>query len=149
MVRFGYGCDGLGVSNLTLVSCAAKTINFNVKRKVSMRIRGYMLYPLLSSILPLFLFSCGSDRVNLEFKTSKQIYVDDSKTDPDKLNRELEYDLREAEKQRVQKQRAAEAAAKSKAEAEQKARMDQGGQERGTEEETMRANETETPIPQQ
>ena len=114
-----------------------------------MRIRGYMLYPLLSIILPLFLFSCGSDRVNLEFKTSKQIYVDDSKTDPDKLNRELEYDLREAEKQRVQKQRAAEAAAKSKAEAEQKARMDQGGQERGTEEETMRANETETPIPQQ
>lgn len=114
-----------------------------------MRIHGYMLYPLLSSILLLFLFGCGSDRVNLEFKTSKQIYIDDSKTDPDKLNRELEYDVREAEKQRVQKQRAAEAAAKSKAEAEQKARMSQGGQERGTEEETMRANETETPIPQQ
>ena len=47
MVRFGCGCDGLGVSNLTLVSCAAKTINFNVKRKVSMRIRGYMLYPII------------------------------------------------------------------------------------------------------
>ncbi|MBE7444182.1 MAG: hypothetical protein HS132_02615 [Planctomycetia bacterium] len=114
-----------------------------------MRIRGYMIYPLLSSILLLFLFSCGSDRVNLEFKTSKQIYTDDSKTDTDKLNRELEYDLREAEKQRMQKRRAAEAAAKSKAEAEQKARMSQGLQERGTEEETIQENKTETPAPQQ
>ena len=67
---------------------------------------------------------CGSDRVNIEFKTPPQLYSDDSKTDPDKLNRELEYDLREAEKKRRQKEREAEAA-KAKAEAEQKARESQ------------------------
>ena len=50
------------------------------------------------TIFPMLLLSCGSDRVSIEFKTPRQIYVDDSKTDPDKLNKELEYDLREAEK---------------------------------------------------
>ncbi|HLG29348.1 MAG TPA: hypothetical protein VI387_03985, partial [Candidatus Brocadiales bacterium] len=55
------------------------------------------------TVFPMLLLSCGSDRVNIEFKTPRQIYVDDSKTDPDKLNKELEYDLREAEKKRRQK----------------------------------------------
>ncbi|MEK6621865.1 MAG: hypothetical protein AABZ13_05235 [Planctomycetota bacterium] len=76
------------------------------------------------SALTWLLIGCGSDRVNIEFKTPPQLYSDDSKTDPDKLNRELEYDLREAEKKRRQKEREAEAA-KAKAEADQKAR---GGQ---------------------
>ena len=68
------------------------------------------------TIFPMLLLSCGSDRVNVEFKTSRQIYVDDSKTDPDKLNKELEYDLREAEKKRRQKQREAETVTKAKSE---------------------------------
>ena len=88
------------------------------------------------TILPMLLLSCGSDRVNIEFKTSRQIYVDDSKTDPDKLNKELEYDLREAEKKRRQKQREAEAAAKAKTEVEQKAKPGQKVQEQTSEEET-------------
>ena len=66
------------------------------------------------TIFPMLLLSCGSDRVSIEFKTPRQIYVDDSKTDPDKLNKELEYDLREAEKKRLQKQREAEAEQKAK-----------------------------------
>ena len=76
------------------------------------------------SALTWLLIGCGSDRVNIEFKTPPQLYSDDSKTDPDKLNRELEYDLREAEKKRRQKERDAEAA-KAEAEAEQKARGSQ------------------------
>ena len=88
------------------------------------------------TILPILLLSCGGDRVNIEFKTSRQIYVDDSKTDPDKLNKELEYDLREAEKKRRQKQREAEAATKAKTEAEQKAKTGQKVQEQTSEEET-------------
>ena len=76
------------------------------------------------SALTWLLIGCGSDRVNIEFKTPPQLYSDDSKTDPDKLNRELEYDLREAEKKGRQKERDAEAA-KAKAEAEQKARGSQ------------------------
>src|SRR3972149_2870853 len=93
------------------------------------------------TIFPMFLLSCGSDRVNVEFKTSRQIYVDDSKTDPDKLNKELEYDLREAEKKRRQKQREAETAAKAKTE--QKAKEGQKVQEQTSEEETTPSEETE------
>ncbi|MFN3531745.1 MAG: hypothetical protein ACK41Q_04410 [Candidatus Brocadia sp.] len=111
-----------------------------------MQISGYLL--LLLSGIPLLLFGCGSDRVNIEFKTSRQIYVDDTKTDPDKLNKELEYDIREAEKKRLQKQREAEAAAKAKAEAERKAMSVQEGQEQ-TNEETMKLQDTEQQPPQQ
>ena len=93
------------------------------------------------TIFPMLLLSCGSDRVNVEFKTSRQIYVDDSKTDPDKLNKELEYDLREAEKKRRQKQREAETAAKAKSE--QKAKEGQQVQEQISEEETTPSEETE------
>ena len=93
------------------------------------------------TIFPMLLLSCGSDRVNVEFKTSRQIYVDDSKTDPDKLNKELEYDLREAEKKRRQKQREAETA--TKAESEQKAKEGQKVQEQTSEEETTPSEETE------
>jgi sensor histidine kinase YesM len=97
------------------------------------------------TIFPMLLLSCGSDRVNIEFKTPRQIYVDDSKTDPDKLNKELEYDLREAEKKRRQKQREAEAAAKAKTEAEQKAKS---GQSIPAEEETAQSEEVEQPTQQ-
>lgn len=113
-----------------------------------MHIGGYLLYILLSSI-PLLLLSCGSDRVNIEFRTSRQIYVDDTKTDPDKLNKELEYEIREAEKKRLQKQRAAEEAAKAKAEAERKAKSGQGEPEQTNEEETILLQETEQQSPPQ
>ena len=93
------------------------------------------------TILPMLLLSCGSDRVNIEFKTSRQIYVDDSKTDPDKLNKELEYDLREAEKKRRQKEREAETAAKAKTE--QKAKESPQVQEQTSEEETTPSEEAE------
>ena len=93
------------------------------------------------TIFPMFLLSCGSDRVNVEFKTSRQIYVDDSKTDPDKLNKELEYDLREAEKKRRQKEREAETAAKAKTE--QKAKESPQVQEQTSEEETTPSEEAE------
>ncbi len=90
-----------------------------------MRIQSYGLKTFVAmSALTWPLIGCGSDRVNIEFKTPPQFYSDDSKTDPDKLNRELEYDLREAEKKRRQKEREAEAA-KAKADAEQKARGSQ------------------------
>ncbi|MBF8278078.1 MAG: hypothetical protein HW390_3151 [Candidatus Brocadiaceae bacterium] len=90
-----------------------------------MRTQSYGLKTFVTmSTLTWLLIGCGSDRVNIEFKTPPQLYSDDSKTDPDKLNRELEYDLREAEKKRRQKERDAEAA-KAKAEAEQKARGSQ------------------------
>lgn len=92
------------------------------------------------TVFPMLLLSCGSDRVNVEFKTSRQIYVDDSKTDPDKLNKELEYDLREAEKKRRQKQREAETATKAKSE--QKAKEGQKVQEQTFE-------ETEQSTPQE
>lgn len=99
------------------------------------------------TVFPMLLLSCGSDRVNVEFKTSRQIYVDDSKTDPDKLNKELEYDLREAEKKRRQKQREAETATKAKSE--QKAKEGQKAQEQTSEEETTPLEETEQSTPQQ
>jgi len=99
------------------------------------------------TIFPMLLLSCGSDRVNVEFKTSRQIYVDDSKTDPDKLNKELEYDLREAEKKRRQKQREAETA--TKAQSEQKAKEGQKVQEQISDEETTPSEETELSTPQQ
>ncbi len=110
-----------------------------------MHIHKYMaeILFLVSSIFPLLLLSCGSDRVYIEFKTSRQIYVDDTKTDPEKLNKELEYDIREAEKKRIQKERAAEAEAKAKAEAELKGKEAQGEQERVTEEESPQTNEAE------
>ena len=101
------------------------------------------------TIFPMLLLSCGSDRVNVEFKTSRQIYVDDSKTDPDKLNKELEYDLREAEKKRRQKQRETETAAKAKTEAEQKAKEGQKVQEQISDEETTPSEETEQQTPKQ
>lgn len=69
--------------------------------------------------------------------------MDDAKTDPDKLNRELEYDLREVEKQRLQKKHAAEA--KAKAEAERKAELQQGAQKP---EETTQATGAEPPVSQ-
>lgn len=100
------------------------------------------------TILPLSLLSCGSDRVNIEFKTSREIFVDDSKTDPDKLNKELEYDLREAEKKRRQKQHAAEAAAKARTEAEQKTKAGQNTQEQTVEDETTQPEEAEPPTQQ-
>ena len=99
------------------------------------------------TILPMLLLSCGSDRVNIEFKTSRQIYVDDSKTDPDKLNKELEYDLREAEKKRRQKQRESEAAAKAKEDAEQKTEPEQKVQEQTAEDETEQSQEAEQSTP--
>ena len=99
------------------------------------------------TVFPMLLLSCGSDRVNVEFKTSRQIYVDDSKTDPDKLNKELEYDLRESEKKRRQKQREAETATKAKSE--QKAKEGQKVQEQTSEEETTPSEETEQSTPQQ
>ena len=100
------------------------------------------------TILPMLLLSCGSDRVNIEFKTSRQIYVDDSKTDPDKLNKELEYDLREAEKKRRQKQREEEAAAKAKAESERKVKESQQVQKQTSEEEITETEETDQPTRQ-
>ncbi len=96
------------------------------------------------TIFPMLFLSCGSDRVNVEFKTSRQIYVDDSKTDPDKLNKELEYDLREAEKKRRQKQREAEAAAKAKEEAERKTEPEQKVQEQ---DETAQSQEAKQSTP--
>ena len=93
------------------------------------------------TIFPMLLLSCGSDRVNIEFKTPRQIYVDDSKTDPDKLNKELEYDLREAEKKRLQKQR--------EAEAEQKAKKGQQVQEQAYEEERTPSKGVQQPTQQQ
>ena len=99
------------------------------------------------TILPMSLLSCGSDRVSIEFKTPRQIYVDDSKTDPDKLNKELEYDLREAEKKRRQKQREAEAAAKAKEEAERKTEPEQKVQEQTAEDETAQSQEAKQSTP--
>ena len=93
------------------------------------------------TIFPMLLLSCGSDRVSIEFKTPRQIYVDDSKTDPDKLNKELEYDLREAEKKRLQKQR--------EAEAEQKAKKGQQVQEQAYEEERTPSKGVQQPTQQQ
>ena len=93
------------------------------------------------TIFPMLLLSCGSDRVSIEFKTPRQIYVDDSKTDPDKLNKELEYDLREAEKKRLQKQR--------EAETEQKAKKGQQVQEQAYEEERTPSKGVQQPTQQQ
>ena len=117
------------------------------ERRGALPIHRYMLSFFFSSISLLFVFGCGSDRVNIEFQSSREIYTDDEKTDPDKLNRELEYDIKEAEKQRLQKQRAAEAKAKekAKAEAERNAELQQGVQEP---EETIQATETEPSISQ-
>ena len=99
------------------------------------------------TIFPMLLLSCGSDRVNIEFKTPRQIYVDDSKTDPDKLNKELEYDIREAEKKRREKQRETEAAVKAKTE--QKAKEGQKVQEQTSEEETTPSEEANQQTPKQ
>lgn len=115
-----------------------------------MYINGSILQILtISSILPLSILSCGSDRVFIEFKTPREIYVDDSKTDPDMLNKELEYDIREAEKKRRQKEREAEAATKAKAEAEQKAKEGKTVEEQTTEGETTQPEEAEQSTPQQ
>ena len=53
-----------------------------------MRTHSYVPKTLVTmSALTWLLIGCGSDRVNIEFKTPQQLYSDDSKTDPDKLNR--------------------------------------------------------------
>lgn len=96
----------------------------------------YLRVLFLSSISLPFFLGCGTDRVDIEFQSSRGIYIDDSKTDPDKLNRELEYDLKEAERQRLQKQRAAEAEAKAKAEAKRKAEAQQENLKSEAEKET-------------
>ncbi|MEK7291427.1 MAG: hypothetical protein AAB013_05870 [Planctomycetota bacterium] len=98
-----------------------------------MQVNGHILKILPISILSLSVLSCGGNRVNIEFKTPREIYVDDSKTEPDKLNKELEYDLRESEKKRRQKERESEIAAKSKTKAEQKAGAEQKSSEQTTE----------------
>ena len=116
------------------------------KRTVAVHIHRYLRSLFLSGIPLLFLIGCGTDRVNIEFQSSREIYIDDTKTDPDKLNRELEYDLREAEKQRLQKQRAAEAEAKENAEAKRKTAALQGDQESAPEKETNRATEAESNL---
>ncbi len=108
-----------------------------------MRFCKQLILLIVSSILPLTILSCGGNRVNVEFKTSPQIYVDDSRTDPDQLNRELEYDLRETEKKRRQKQQAAETAAKAKTEAERNARVEQKLLEQTTKEEISKPENTE------
>lgn len=113
------------------------------KRTVTVHIHRYLRPLFLSGIPLLFLIGCGTDRVNIEFQSSREIYIDDTKTDPDKLNRELEYDLREAERQRLQKQRAAEAEAKENAEAKRKAAALQGDQESAPEKETNGTTEAE------
>src|SRR3990172_5232749 len=112
-----------------------------------MRICKLLILMTVCSMLPLTILSCGGNRVNVEFKTSRQIYVDDSKTDPDQLNRELEYDLREAEKKRRLKQREAEADAKAKEEAEQKTEPKQKAQEQTAEDETAQSQEAEQSTP--
>ncbi|MFO0793474.1 MAG: hypothetical protein U0586_05360 [Candidatus Brocadiaceae bacterium] len=111
-----------------------------------MHIHGFIPQVLFSgSILSCILLGCGSDRVNLEFRTPRDIYVDDTKTDPDRLNRELEYDLREAEKKRRQKERET-ADAKAKAEAEKKAKETK---ELPAEEEAIQPEQAGQSTPQQ
>ncbi len=104
---------------------------------------------IVSSVISSSILSCGSDRINIEFKTSREIYIDDSKTDPDKLNKELEYDIREAEKNRRQKEHEAEAASKAKAETEKKSKSEQKTQEQTAKEETTQSKTSEEPVPQQ
>ena len=96
------------------------------------------------SIISCLLLGCGSDRVNLGFGTPRDIYVDDTKTDPDKLNRQLEYEIRETEKKRRQREREV-SEAKARAEAEKKSRKTQ---EQPTVEEPIPSEETEQPTPQ-
>ena len=110
-----------------------------------MRICKLLILMTVCSMLPLTILSCGGNRVNVEFKTSPQIYVDDSRTDPDQLNKELEYDLRETEKKRRQKQREAETAAKTKTEAERNAGVEQKPSEQTTEGEISKPENAEQP----
>ncbi len=114
-----------------------------------MHTHGHLLQILLFSILPLLLLSCGSDRVNIEFKTSPKFYIDDSKTDTDNLNKELEHDIREAEKKRRQKKREAETVVKERAEAERKAKEGQNVHEQSAVEETTHPEEAEQSTSQQ
>ena len=100
-----------------------------------MQVNGHILKILPISILSLSVLSCGGNRVNIEFKTPREIYIDDSKTDPDKLNKELEYDLRESEKKRRQKER--------EAEAERKGKESQKPDEQTTEEEISKPEDAE------
>ena len=100
-----------------------------------MQVNGHILKILPISILSLSVLSCGGNRVNIEFKTPREIYIDDSKTDPDKLNKELEYDLRESEKTRRQKER--------EAEAERKGKESQKPDEQTTEEEISKPEDAE------
>lgn len=75
-----------------------------------MKVQNYILQTLPVLAIAFFLFGCGGERVNIKFKTSEQFFIDDSKTDTDKLNRELEYDIQQAEKKRLEKLQKEEAA---------------------------------------
>ncbi|MDR4507323.1 MAG: hypothetical protein MRJ65_03640 [Candidatus Brocadiaceae bacterium] len=70
--------------------------------------KNYILKASLCGVLPLTLIGCGGDRVFWEFKTPKESFINGSVTDPDVLNKELEHDIRQAEKKMLQKQQAAE-----------------------------------------
>ena len=87
-----------------------------------MKLQNYLLHTIPIFVISLVFSGCGDERVFIKFKTSEQFFIDDSKTDADKLNRELEYDIRQAEKKRKEKQQKEEAAkaeaAKAEAEAE-------------------------------
>ncbi len=63
-----------------------------------MKLRNYLLQTIPILAILFVLPGCGDERVYIKFKTSEQFFIDDSKTDADKLNRELEYDIRQAEK---------------------------------------------------
>ncbi|WP_347272722.1 hypothetical protein [Candidatus Kuenenia sp.] len=90
-----------------------------------MKLQNYLLQTIPILVILFVLPGCGDERVYIKFKTSEQFFIDDSKTDADKLNRELEYDIRQAEKKRKEKQQKEEAAkaeaAKAEAEAEAEA----------------------------
>ncbi|MCF6148945.1 MAG: hypothetical protein E3K37_09820 [Candidatus Kuenenia sp.] len=75
-----------------------------------MKVQNYILQLLPILTVLLFFSGCGGERVNIKFKTSEQFFIDDSQTDTDKLNRELEYDIQQAEKKRIEKLQKEEAA---------------------------------------
>ncbi|MBM4054438.1 MAG: hypothetical protein FJ264_07175 [Planctomycetes bacterium] len=74
-----------------------------------MKVQNYIVQILPILAVLLFLPGCGGDRVNIKFKTSEQFFIDDSQTDTDKLNRELEYDIQQAERKRMEKEMKEEA----------------------------------------
>ncbi|OHB73923.1 MAG: hypothetical protein A2W17_05395 [Planctomycetes bacterium RBG_16_41_13] len=86
-----------------------------------MKLQNYLLQTISILAISFIFTGCGGERVHIKFKTSEQFFIDDSKTDADKLNRELEYDIRQAEKKRKEKQQKEEAAKAEAAEAEAEA----------------------------